>query len=302
MPCYSPLKGFVNKESGGIVFKRSKLAGAEMEVACGQCLGCRLDYSRTWGFRQVHESLCHDDNSFITLTYAPENLPRGGTLVKEHLQKFFKRLRHHIAPRRVRYYACGEYGSKLTRPHYHANLFGLDFEDKELFSQQPDYNIYTSEMLSDIWQLGFVTCGEFTLQTAMYTARYITKKVTGPTAHEHYQNVDLQTGELYQLLPEFTVMSRRPGLGRDYYERYNSDFFPSDEIPVPGSGVFKKVPRYYETIFQSDDPVGHEEIKRIREKFRAAHGHEYTPDRLMSKYKVKMAQVSKLPRGYENET
>ena len=68
MPCYSPLKGFVNLENGGIVFKRSSIAGGSMEVACGQCLGCRLDHSRMWAIRIVHEAMLYDENSFITLT------------------------------------------------------------------------------------------------------------------------------------------------------------------------------------------------------------------------------------------
>ena len=71
MPCYSPLKGFRNLESGGIVFKRSSIAGEAMEVACGQCLGCRLDRSRMWAIRIVHEASLHDDNCFLTLTYVP---------------------------------------------------------------------------------------------------------------------------------------------------------------------------------------------------------------------------------------
>ncbi len=158
MPCYSPLKGYVNKENGGIVFKKSSLAGKGREVACGQCLGCRLDRSRMWAARMVHESTLHDDNCFVTLTYAEE--PYGGTLVKEHFQKFMKRLRKKIAPRRVRYYQCGEYGEELRRPHYHAVLFGFDFEDKELISENGGDRLYTSKMLEEVWGYGFVTIGE----------------------------------------------------------------------------------------------------------------------------------------------
>ena len=298
MPCYSPLKGFVNKENGGITFKRSSIAGAEMEVACGQCLGCRLDRSRMWAMRIVHEASLYDDNCFITLTYAPENLPYGGTLVKEHFQKFMKRLRKRFAPRKIRYYHCGEYGDQLDRPHYHACLFNLDFPDKELFQEREGNLLFTSQILSELWPYGFSTIGELTFESAAYTARYCLKKVTGKNAHDHYLRCD-EDGVAFWLEPEYTTMSRRPGIGKDWYEKYKSDLFPSDEVPVPGSGVFKKVPRYYETILQSEDADTHEEIKRVRRAFREAHADEYTPERLMAKYKVQKAKKEMLKRGIE---
>ena len=109
MPCYSPLKGFKSKESGGIVFKRSKEAGEAMEVACGSCLGCRLDRSRMWATRIVHEASLHDDqhgNSFITLTYDDDHLPDDEGLKKSDFQRFMKRLRKAM-PQRIRYLMCG---------------------------------------------------------------------------------------------------------------------------------------------------------------------------------------------------
>ena len=112
MPCYSPLKGFKSKENGGIVFKRSKDAGEAMEVACGSCLGCRLDRARMWAARIVHESSLYDDqcgNSFITLTYDDDHLPEDEGLRKSDFQKFMKRLRKAM-PQKIRFFMCGEYG------------------------------------------------------------------------------------------------------------------------------------------------------------------------------------------------
>lgn len=86
-------------------------------------------------------------------------------------------------------------------------------------------------------------------------------------------------------------MSRRPGIGRDWYDQYSGDVFPSDEVPVPGKGVFKKAPRFYETILQAESPDAFEEVKKLRKVFREQHGEEYTTDRLMQKYKVKKAQL-----------
>ncbi len=298
MPCYSPLKGFVNKENGGIVFKRSSSAGKSMEVACGQCLGCRLDNSRMWAMRCVHEASLYDDNCFITLTYHDLCLPAGGSLVKKHFQDFMKRLRRQIEPKKVRYYQCGEYGNELGRPHYHAVMFGLDFEDKELISQRDGNLLYTSEFLAKVWGHGFVTLAEVNFETCAYVARYVMKKITGKNAEDHYLRCD-EDGVAWWLQPEYCTMSRRPGIGRKWYEEFKNDVFPSDEVPVPGSGVYKNVPRYYETILKSEDQDSFEEIKRLRKQFYFAHGEEYTPERLMSKYKVKKAQLGALKRGLQ---
>jgi hypothetical protein len=299
MPCYSPLKGFRNLENGGIVFKRSNIAGEAMEVACGQCLGCRLDRSRMWAMRIVHEAQLYEQNSFITLTYDDEHLPYGGTLVKKHFQDFMKRLRKHIYPRKVRYYHCGEYGDQLKRPHYHACLFNVDFsEDKVLFSERDGNLLYTSETLQVLWPYGFSTVGDLTFESAAYCARYVLKKVTGKNHDDHYLRCD-EDGVAFWLEPEYTTMSRRPGIGKDWYDKYKSDVFPSDEVPVPGSGVFKKVPRYYEALLESEDPDAYEQIKEERKAFRLEHAGEYSPDRLMAKYKVQLAKKKMLPRALE---
>lgn len=313
MPCYSPLKGYKDFQTGGLVFKRTSSAYEPMEVACGQCLGCRLDRSRTWAMRIVHEAQSHVDNCFITLTYRDRaqctaeqlaggwHLPDDGSLNKKHFQKFMKRLRKRFPDRRIRYYHCGEYGDELTRPHYHACLFGLDFEDKELFSENGGYRLYTSDVLADTWKFGFVTIGELTFESAAYTARYCVKKITGKAAHEHYLRWD-EDGVAYWLQPEYTTMSRRPGIGRDWYEEFKSDLWPSDETPVPGAGVYPKVPRYYETILASEDPGQHEEIKELRQQFRKAHADEYTPQRLWQKYKVQLDRQALNNRRYEDES
>lgn len=96
-------------------------------------------------------------------------------------------------------------------------------------------------------------------------------------------------------------MSRRPGIGRAWYEKYKTDVFPSDEVPVPGRGVLRGVPRYYDKILETQDPRQFEEIKKLREAFAKAHAHDYTPERLMAKYKCKKAQLKELTRRLETE-
>lgn len=108
-------------------------------------------------------------------------------------------------------------------------------------------------------------------------------------------NID-DDGVAVFVLPEYSTMSRRPGIGRDWYEKFKSDVFPSDEVPVPGSGVFKKVPRYYEEILAAENEEMHEEVKRLREEFMRVHGEDYTAERLMDRYKVKKDQIRTLRR------
>lgn len=288
----------MNLENGGIVFKRSSLAGKAREVACGQCLGCRLDRSRAWATRIVHEASLYDENCFITLTYDQENYPPGGSLVKKHFQDFMKRLRKHFSERKIRYYHCGEYGENYDRPHYHACIFNLAFKDLELIGINDGNHLFYSEVLESIWGKGFCTVGDLTFESAAYTARYVTKKVTGKNANDFYLRCD-EYGVAFWLLPEYSTMSRRPGIGRRWYEEFKSDVFPSDEVPVPGSGVFKKVPRYYETILEREDGATFEQVKAMRKVFLKAHVDEYSPQRLMDKYKVKKAQMDLSNRRFE---
>ena len=325
MPCYSPLKGWKDEETGGIKFRRDG-AKEEMEVACGQCLGCRLDRSRMWAMRIVHE-LCMSetdgDNCFVTLTYRDklecdteqlENgyfIPDDWSLHRSHFVKFMKRLRKAYSPRKIRYFMCGEYGARckhgidlervgcplcnVGRPHFHAILFNCSFDDLVSYGSENGELRYTSETLSKIWRYGFVDVGEANFATAAYVSRYILKKVNGVRAEDHYMQLD-DYGVVSWLEPEYATMSRKPGIGKEWFDKYKEDVFPHDEVPVPGEGVFRGVPRYYEEIFKEENPLSLEEIKECRRKFREEHGDEFSPERLMAKYKVKKAQVNMLKR------
>ena len=326
MPCYSPLKGWKDPDTGGIVFKRSGNVRETMEVACGQCLGCRLDRSRMWAMRIVHESSMHEydrGNCFITLTYRDKlecdedqleegwYIPDDWSLHKSHFRNFMKRLRKHFAPHRIRFFHCGEYGNtckhridlehvgcplcNVGRPHYHAALFNCSFDDLEPYGSSMGQLRYTSPTLEKIWKYGNVDVGELNFESAAYIGRYCLKKVTGDKADDHYMQIDMD-GCATWVEPEYCTMSRNPGLGKDFYTMYKTDMFPSDEVPVPGQGVYKKVPRYYEELFKLTNPLSLEEIKEVRQKFREEHSDEYTPERLMDKYKVKKAQVDMLKR------
>lgn len=266
-----------------------------------------------WAMRISHEASLHNDNCFITLTYNDEQLPGDLSISKTEIQLFNKRLRNRHG--QFRFFAVGEYGNicpthnrdignnpgecrqcNVGRPHYHAILFGTDFPDRELYSVRDGIPLYSSQTLERIWGKGFATIGEVNFETAAYCARYALKKIKGQLAEDHYQVID-KHGELHKLEPEFTLMSRRPGIGKDWYETYVTDIWPSDEVPVPGKGVYKKVPRYYEEQLRKQDETLHADIKKLRQTFRQEHAHDYTPERLMDKYKVKKAQIRQLKRN-----
>ncbi len=296
-----------------------------MEVACGQCLGCRLDRARMWAVRIVHESSLHEfdgGNCFITLTYRDEAdctekqrangyfIPQDWSLCKKHFQDFMKRLRKARNGQKIRFFHVGEYGNickhKFTiddcqfctvgRPHYHACLFNCSFDDLYAVGQHNGIIHYASDELERIWKFGFVQVGELNFQSAGYVARYVLKKVTGHNAEESYMNID-RDGSAVFVLPEYATMSRRPGIGKTWFDKYGTDVFPSDEIPVPGAGVFKKVPRYYDDLLAAKQPEVYLEIKNLREIFRREHFREYSSDRLADKHKVKKAQLNFLKRG-----
>lgn len=252
VPCYSPLDGWRHKENGGFTM-RPDLAqrDAPLTVPCGQCIGCRLERSRQWAIRIVHEGQMHDDNCFITLTYDPEHLPPGNTLVKSDFQKFMKRLRKELdIP--VRYYHCGEYGETTMRPHYHAIIFGWRPIDPSLFATSGEHPLYESPTLTRIWGLGHCTFGELTFDTAAYTARYVTKKVNGPQADDHYAYTDPETGEVTWRQPEYATMSRRPGIGRPWLEKYGRDTYEKDQVILNGRPLTP--PKAYDVAFEHVDP------------------------------------------------
>ncbi len=297
MPCYSPLKGYKDHQTGGIIFKRTSHTTHTMEVACGQCFGCRLDRTRMWAMRLVHEAELHLDDQgscFVTLTYRDQRecnenqlkhnyyLPPDTSLHKSHFQKFIKRLRKQF-PQKIRYFHCGEYGDENLRPHYHACLFNVRFDDQVVYQDKEGLITYESETMAELWPYGFSTIAELNFETAAYTAGYILKKVNGRQADDEYlrNNAD---GVASWVLPPYVTMSLKPGIGKKFYEKYKSDFFPSDTCPVPGKGVFQKVPRYYETIYADSSPAGMEKIKELRKKFKQAHLEDFTPERLQDRY------------------
>ncbi len=281
-----------------MVFKRSDACGFKQVVSCGQCIGCRLERSRQWAIRIMHEADMHDDNSFITLTYSPEKLPSGGTLVLWHFQDFMKRLRGRLAPRKIRFFHCGEYGEKFSRPHYHAIIFGYSFPDKVFYKTVNEERLFKSDFLGDVWRHGGNTVGDVSFLSAGYVARYCLKKQNGHTSVEHYSRCDEVTGEFYQVDPEYSTMSK--GIGKSWFDKFGSEVFPRDEVLA--RGFLSQPPRFYDGLYEIQEPDDFARVKRERILGSRRRSADSTPARLEVREQVKLAQVSLLHRSYENGT
>jgi len=283
-----------------------------MEVACGQCLGCRIDHRLMWSIRIVHESCMYENNSWLTLTYRDPaecdakqyknayHIPEKYSLTPSHVADFIRSLRKANAPKKIRYFYCGEYGDENQRPHYHMCLFNHSFDDQELWKDDEGLYTYTSGELQKHWPYGFTTVAELNVHTAAYTAGYALKKITGKRAEEHYLRCD-EHGEAYWLLPEYIRMStgrgKPSGLGAKFYEKFHTDIFPSDTSPVPGYGESQLVPRYYTNILAEHDPKMLKGVKLLRQEFIKNHAADFTPERLRDKYICAKAKENQLTRN-----
>lgn len=256
-------------------------------IPCGQCIGCRLDYSREWANRGYLESLYHKHNYFVTLTYDDEHLKipiemetsEGityteldelewkGTLVPKDFTKFmhdlrqqFEREYHHQG---IRFIACGEYGTKLKRPHMHAILFNCPFPLNTFYKPRINWGkdtYYQNTILEKVWTKGISNICEANWNTIAYTARYITKKQKGKESEEYYA--------IQGQIPEFLRTSRNPGIGRQYYEDHKEEIYQKDEITIQTRDGIKKCkpPAYFDRLYEKENPEHMEEIKKARRK------------------------------------
>ena len=198
-------------------------------VPCGKCLPCRLQKKREWSLRLHHELESWPSANFLTLTYQDVYLPNGDSLCKSDLQKFFKRLRRDIAPRKIKYFASGEYGTKRDRPHYHAIVYGLGHtydEHKLVMDNWPfcDWNEPSIRHRS----FGLVVS-----KSIDYVADYTLKMLSGDLLEEVYLSQGRE--------PPFKICSQ--GIGRDYAD-LNSDLI-EQECSCKLQGKSYQAPRYY---------------------------------------------------------
>lgn len=296
MPCYGPLTAYypaADSNDRRLVFdKRKSNTGVSIKVPCGKCSGCKLEHSRQWAVRCMHEKRLHNASAFITLTINDKNLTPNHSLVKADLQKFMKRLNKHMGGGQ-RFFACGEYGEKTNRPHYHVLILNYDFSDKKLHKKGADYNLYTSPSLDKLWSLGFAVLGDVTFESAAYVARYCMKKITGPHSRFHYGTRQ----------KEFIVMSRRPGLGTGYYDKFNAELIAHDTIIVNGHPA--ALPRFYDNKYAvqtaETDKIGLYTVAELvklkrRRKITRAMRDDTTSRRLRVREVVQLAKLKQKAR------
>lgn len=267
--------------------KANRIIREYTEIPCGQCMECRLEYSRQWANRCLLESNLHDENCFITLTYENENVPVSKnvanpvtgevqdyqTLRKEDLQKFFKRLRSRLAEKgiKIRYFACGEYGDTSKRPHFHAIIFGWKPDDARPATYEHNgkqipilselgYHYYMSNFLKEVWPYGMALFADCTWETCAYVARYVTKKAKGLT-NDIYNKLSIE--------PEFVVMSRKPGIGADWFKEHNVCYANFLNTYVKTDFGSRKISsnRYFDHLLEQQDPDLLEDLKKIRKEF-----------------------------------
>ena len=314
MACYRPLTCWRSQDSFSVngkrevVFDSSKgLPWTEMQIACGKCIGCRLERSKEWASRCVHESRLWDSNYFLTLTYDDAHLPKNLSLVPKHLQDFWKRLRKWVfsptglgrVPEKeliegkncvvngIRYYAAGEYGDSTARPHYHAIVFNLEIPDLIPYKRSFDGSqLWISNILTQLWGHGFVVIGSVTFETCAYVARYVTKKIYGLDAPEHYGDRE----------PEFSRSSNRPGIGANWFMDYPEEVARNGFVLI--NGHKNPVPRYYlkklEKLNEQDYLTYKEKRAKLAKDTKGAYSKQ--PQRLVVRERLQQYRATLLRR------
>lgn len=277
MPCLHPLKGwrsYAKNPSGkrSIVFQHKKgWNHLTVTVPCGRCIECRLEKSRQWAIRCEKEAELYEHNCVVTLTYDQEHLPENGSIQMADAQKFMKRLRERYPEKKIRSYGCAEYGEKRGRPHYHIILFNHDFEDKEedlsMVGLEPEHKYFTSKILDEEWGMGRTQIMALNFETAAYVARYVMKKINSP-GHTRVnlslkESGDPKGSSTLHFVPvsdeRSVCVSRRPGIGREWYEQNKQWLCNSHTIHSRGRPM--AAPQFYKRRMEIDDPDLYQKIK-----------------------------------------
>ena len=251
VPCFHPIRGYRGR-SGKVTTKlRDALSLDIVYTRCGQCGDCRRARCLDWAARIMNEAECHTSSSFITLTFKenPE------VLENRTFQLFMKRFRKQLT-QKIRFFACGEYGDKLSRPHWHAIIFGWEPSHEDTFETSNGH--YSSHVLHSSWNLGYTDVGSLTPASASYVAQYSQKKLTGSLGDNFYSHPE--TGEIS---PPRAIMSRKPGIGSEWYKIYGGDIWETDSIYFSRGTV--RPPKYYFEKLKLENPALAEEISRARQ-------------------------------------
>lgn len=262
--------------------------GASRPLACGRCIGCRLEYTRQWGVRCMHEASMHKFNVFVNPTYNDSSLPLSPsglpTLRYGDWQLFMRYLRR--TGRKVRFFMSGEYGEDNGRPHYHALLFNCWFPDMKYWRRSDSgFKLYRSAELESLWTRGNIEVGMVSFESARYCAKYVIKKIGGEMAAAHYGD----------RVPEFARMSLKPGIGAEWFEKFGwSDVLPDGQVVV--NGRKSAAPRFYRERlkFYWPDRAEKQAMERHAAITNARWFEDNAPDRLCAKEAVKRAAIKEV--------
>lgn len=298
MPCTRPVHGYRGLDGklkqGGPTSHLDTLT-----VACGKCMGCRIDRTQDWTKRLLAELRMHDEACFVTLTYDEAHLPIDLSLDVRDWQLFADRFRKRFG--RFRYYQCGEYGEETDRPHHHAIIFGHDFySDRQLYRVTPYGKLFTCEKLSRTWGKGHVVLGDVTPETCRYVAGYVQKKLYGDRAYDEYATAwapDHRTGELLPQMwkrPPFATMSLKPGIGQSYIDKYGDEVYAFDQFVETGKPL--RPPKFFDKWLAEKDPERLEHFQHERaERGKRYHEHN-TPERLAARDRVGQYRAQQIKR------
>lgn len=285
MPCYHPIPAYLTPM--GVQFKAKSGDDIlnQIHIACSVCIGCRIRRANDWELRIMHEAQLYENNCFVTLTYKRNALPANASLCHDDFQRFMKRLRKRTATP-VRFYMCGEYGPETERPHYHACLFNITFPDqKHAGKSGAGEAFYESDTLNNIWGHGRTTVQPLNNKTASYCARYImTKKLGKETSY----NKITEDGEIIERASEYSAMSLKPGIGKQWIELYRKDVYRHDYVITRGQQ--RRPPKYYDEQQKKHDADQMETIKEERTKNARLTYLDQTDERLAIREKVAKAK------------
>lgn len=267
-------------------------------IPCQHCWACKLNYSAEWATRNMLETLDHETAFFITLTYDDEHLPIlenttyiqkfdlgyktvelpetiendgtwiEGSLWPDHVKTFINSLRKHfnrLGTNNIRYFYCGEYGETTQRPHYHMLIYGLPMD----ITQNYDYHIdkqfkehWKNPIIDQYWPYGMHDIANVEWSSAAYVSRYCMKKI-----YEE-ENSDQWYAE-HGKLKEFICMSRKPGIGMNYYQKNKFKIYENDSMimkTVKGNTGSFKPPKAFDKLFKEEYPDQFEKIEKHRKK------------------------------------
>lgn len=233
---------------------RSKtwLEEQKMFVNCGKCVFCKMQKATDWSARMLHESGYHKSSLFVTLTFDEDHCPLS--IKKEELQKYLKRLRKRLSPRKIRYYACGEYGEEMGRPHYHLIIFGVNYNDFEFKDKILKNGMWHDVYDCESWMKGNVYLGDVTADSCRYVADYINKVYFGDMEKEVYKNNGLES--------PFQLYSK--GLGEKWI--YDNEKQLRQRYGYTIKGKNRGLNRYYRNKLEIEGSEYYEKIKdKIKE-------------------------------------